>query len=172
VNMNSSKKRKALQRECLRFIVCVAIWVPLLGSGQWPFDVRTTPDAQRNALNEVQSQVRWLYNATRTAPNIGAQGYGNIRQQFDGLRAAYGGLKNTLTPQQLAYGADDLAELDGGLDILQDAFSIYEQDLADGRPSGPALNELCQVLRQGSELWRQELKRKAARLRIGIGVMV
>ena len=142
---------------------------PLQLAAKGPFGVSTTPDAQRNALNAVQSQVKWLHNATRTAPNLGAQGYRNIRQQFDGLRAAYGGLKNTLTSEQLAYGANDLAEMDDGLDILQDAFCNYEQDIADGRPLGPALNKMCRAVRQGSDLWLQELKRKAARLRIGRG---
>jgi hypothetical protein len=160
-----STNRKSL----LRCVGCVAILAPLFVAVQWPFGVTTTPDAQRNALNAVQSQVKWFHNATRTAPNFGAQGYGNIREQFDGLRAAYGGLKNTLTAEQLAYGADDLAELDAGLDILQDAFSNYQQAIADGQPLGPALNNMCQVLRQGSDLWLKELRRKAARLRIGLG---
>ena|SRR5260221_10047800 len=102
-------------------------------------------------------------------PILALKAMGNIQLQFDGLRAAYGGLKNTLTPKQLAYGANDLAEMDAGLDILQDAFCNYEQDIADGRPLGPALNRMCQAVRQGSDLWLQELKRKAARLRIGRG---
>src|SRR5260370_515225 len=164
-----STRRKSQLREYLRCVLCVAIFAPLFVAAQWPFGVRTTPDAQRNALIAVQSQVKWLHNATRTAPNFGAQAYGNIYQQFDSLRAAYGGLKNTLTAEQLAYGADDLAELDAGLDILQDAFSNYQRAIADGRPLGPALNKMCQVLRQGSDLWLKELRRKAARLRIGRG---
>lgn len=168
--MNSPKaRRNSLLRECLGCIFVAMLALPLHVAAQWPLGVSTTPDAQRNALNAVQSQVKWLHNATRTAPNLGAQAYGNIRQQFDGLRAAYRGLKNTLTPEQLAYGANDLAELDAGLDFLQDVFSNYEQDIADGRPLGPALNEMCQAARQGSDLWLQELKRKAARLRIGRG---
>ena len=162
-----SAKRNFLLRECLRCIFVAMLASPLHVAAQLSFGVPTTPDAQRNALNAVQSQVKWLHNATRTAPDLGAQGYGNIRQQFDGLRAAYGGLKTTLTPEQLAYGANDLAEMDAGLDILQDAFCNYEQDIADGRPPGPALNKMCQAVRQGSDLWLQELKRKAERLRIG-----
>ena len=69
----------------------------------------------------------------------------------------------------MAFGANDLGEMDAGLDILQDAFCNYEQDIADGRLLGPALNKMCQAVRQGSDLWLQELKRKAARLRIGRG---
>jgi len=164
-----SARRNSLLRECLRCILGFAILAPLLVAAQWAVSAPTTPDAQRNALSAVESQVKWLHNATRTAPNLGAQAYGNIRQQFDGLRATYGGLKNTLTSQQLAYGANDLAEMDAGLDILQDAFCNYDQDIADGRPLGSALNKMCQVLRQGSDLWLQELKRKAARLQVGRG---
>ncbi len=118
------RQSKSLLRECLRCILGFAILAPLLIAAQWPVGVPTMPDAQRNALNAVQSQ---------------------------------------------AYGANDLAEMDAGLDILQGAFCNYEQDIADGRPVGPALNKMCQVLRQGSDLWLQELKRKASRLRIGRG---
>src|SRR5260221_11822881 len=98
-------------------------------------------------------------------PILALKAIGNIQLQFDGLRAAYGGLKNTLTPKQLAYGAKDLAEMDAGLDILQDAFCNYEQDIADGGPLCRALNRMWQAVSQASGLWLQEQRQKAARLR-------
>lgn len=127
------------------------------------------PQAQRSALSSVRSQVGWVQSATRTASNYGPQGYGSVRQAFDALWQAYGVLKSTLNPKQLTYGANELAELDAGLDIIQEAFTNYEQDVAAGQPYGPALRNLCRVVREGCGLWLQELNRTASRLQVGWG---
>jgi hypothetical protein len=138
-------------------------------SAQWPIAQGTSAGAQRNALAELQSQARWLENATRTAPNLGAQGCDNLRQQFQAFRNAYNSLKQSLTPRQLADGANALAELDAGLDILEEGFANYQEDVAAGRPVGPALQNLCQALREGSRLWLQECNKICAQLRVGRG---
>ena len=133
----------------------------------WGMEPPKTPGAQRNAQGAVQSQVNWLLNATRTAPNYGAGGYGLLMQQFDMLCGAYNGFKQSLTPRQLDYGANDLAELDGGLDIIREAFNNYQEQLADGRSGASATRDLCSVLRQSTTLWFQEFKRDCNRLRVG-----
>ena len=138
-------------------------------SAQWPFPPPTTPDSQRNALNALRSQINWLQSATRTAPNYGNQGYATVWSQFDGLRAAYNGLKQTLNPGQLARGANSLAELDAGLDIIQEAFTNFQNDVSAGRPPNTALRDMCQVLRQGSTLWAKELHKVCSQLRVGFG---
>jgi hypothetical protein len=76
-----------------------------------------------------------------------------------------------LTPQQLAYGANDLEELNAGLDIIQEAFDNYQEDVAGGRAADAALAKLCRVLRQGSTLWLQEMNKTSSRLKIGWGVV-
>jgi hypothetical protein len=73
----------------------------------------------------------------------------------------------TLNPQQLADGANELAELSAGLDILQEAFTNYQNDVAGGRSESAAFAELSRVLRQAAEAWLQELNRVSARLRVG-----
>ncbi len=163
-----------MERHCGRLLLLGACCLIMGLTGLSPLDVRAqlpvapnTGDAQRAALNAVRTQVNWLQNATRTAPNYGANGYGNVWQQFQGLRGAYGALRQTLTPQQAAAGANDLAELEAGLDILQEAFSNYQADLAAGRPVTSALNDLCQVLYQGSRIWLQEFNKDCSRLRVG-----
>lgn len=133
---------------------------------QWGFNP-PTPDAQRNALGAVRSQVSWVQNSTRTASSYGEHGSEYVWQAFQGLRQAYGALTQTLTPQQLNQGANSLAELSAGLDIIQEVFANYEQDVASGRPVGVALADLGQVMRQASNLWLQELNKTASRLRIG-----
>lgn len=157
----------SLLRYPARLLVAVLVAAPVLLLAQYGF---SPTDAQRNALNMVRTQVNWLQNATRTAPNAaGGQGYDSVRQQFDALRAAYNGLKQTLSQRQLSYGGNDLADLDAGLDIIQEAFGIYEEDVTAGRRADTALRDLCQVMRQASAVWLQEFNKKASRLRIGLG---
>ncbi|SPE59962.1 exported hypothetical protein [Verrucomicrobia bacterium] len=127
----------------------------------------TTPTAQRNALSVLRSQVDWFRNATRTAPGYATGGYDEVRRQFDLLRAAYDQFKATLTPNQLASGANELAELEAGLDILQEAFDEYQQDVAAGRSQAAAFRSLCRVLDEAAGLWLQELNKVAEKLRVG-----
>jgi hypothetical protein len=123
-----------------------------------------TRATQRNALSGVQSQVRWLQNSTRTASNYGQGGGDLIWTNFQRVRAAFNSFKMTLNPMQLAEGGNEIAELDAGLDILQEAFGNYQDDLAAGRSASAALRDLCKVLGQASVVWLQELNRSSARL--------
>jgi len=149
-------------------LLCLAALWPAIGSCQSAFPPPTTATAQRNALNTVHSQANWLQNNTRTASNlVGEQGYGSLRREFEVLRLAYVEFARTLTPQQLEYGGNRLVELNDGLDIIEGAFANYEDDLAAGKPPGPAFNHLCGVLRQGSALWLVEFDKTASRLRVG-----
>ena len=139
----------------------------------WPFTpppVMSAPNnsmAQQNALRSVQSQVNWFQNSIRTASGYQTGAYGNVWQQFQILRGAYGAFTGTLTPQQLDRGANELAELNAGLDILQEAFTDYQQAVADGQSSASAFNNMCQVLYQASGVWLQELNSVSNRLHVG-----
>ena len=82
---------------------------------------------------------------------------------------AYAALTQTLTPQQSAYGAEDLAELNTGLDIIEGAFDNYLEEVAAGRSEDAALVNLCRVVREGSILWVQKLNKTSSRLKIGWG---
>ena len=166
-----------LRKHCPRklFVVSLfaALWALTGGSQPWPyappppFAAPTNPSAQRSAADGVRSQVGWVQNACRTASSYGDNGYGIIWQQFQNLRGAYIGFKNTLSPQQLSNGANEIAELDAGLDILQESFSNYQEDVAGGQPTSSALNSLCQVLSQASGVWLQEFNRDCVRIRVG-----
>ena len=159
------------QRLLGALIVCAGL-MPLCPpqiTAQWPFPPPTTRDAQRNALNAVKAQINWLQNATRTASSYGAQGVGNVWGTYQDLLQSYNAFKATLNPQQLAQGANALAELDAGLDIIQEAFSNYQQDVAAGQLASHALGNMCQVLREASNLWWQELRNTCSRLRVGWG---
>lgn len=141
---------------------------PVWPYGPPPLPVPTTPQAQRNALTNLRSRVDWLQSATRTAPNYAAgSGIDNLWQQFQMLRGSYTAFKATLNLRQLTEGANELAELDAGLDIIQEAFGNYQEDVASGRSVSVALRDTCQVLREAAGLWLQELNADCARLRVG-----
>jgi len=128
----------------------------------------TTPaDAQRNALTALQTQVRAFQNTARTSSGLVNDGYSRVWQQFQGVRSIYGTFKSTLTPQQVNYGANELADLDAGLDIIQEAFTEYQRDVASGRSSLTALRDMCRVLDQAMAVWLQQLNTNSSRLRVG-----
>jgi hypothetical protein len=150
--------------------VCFSMLLVLPVAGQFPpFGVPATPQAQRNALAVMRTQVKNLQNTTRVAPNYGAQGWGHVWQAFQGVRQAYAALVGTLNPQQQASGAAHLAELNAGLDIIQEAFGNYQADLAAGQPERMAIRSLCRVMDEGSAVWLQELNKTCSRLRVGWG---
>ncbi len=152
--------------------VVLSVYPRTLRAQPWPFGpppgmpVPTTPDAQRNELNNLRGQVGWLQNATRTAPNYNG-GVGLVWKQFQVVRACFQTFTATLNAQQQAYGANEIAELSAGLDILQESFTNYQNDVAGGRSEDAALRDLCQVLGKGIGVWLQELNKDCAQLRVG-----
>src|ERR1039458_7897028 len=153
----------------LGLLVSLAVlWASVVYTqAQVPFGTPTTPMAQRNALNLVFNQVNWFQNATRTASSYAGGGYGLLLQQFQAVRDQYNGLKSTLTPQQLASGANQLAELDAGLEIIQEVFTDYQTAVANGQSSSTASANMGKVLNKAIGVWAQELKRDCRQLRIG-----
>jgi hypothetical protein len=151
-------------------LACAQPAWPYPPPGPWapsPSAPPTTPMAQRNALNLVINQVNWFQNATRTASSYTGGGYGVLVQQFQSVREQYAGLKSTLTPQQLTSGANQLAELDAGLDIIQEAFADYQTQVGNGQSNASAFSNMCRVLNEAMGVWAQELKKDCRQLRVG-----
>jgi len=153
-------------------LICalVNLLTPVTLSAQtgWPFVTPTTPTAQRNALNFLRSQVDWFRNATQNAPRF-ASGYDKLWSQFQSVRNAYNAFKRTLRPHNMAVAANELAELEAGLDIIQEAFFDYQQDVGSGRLANVALRSLSQVLDQAAGVWLEELDRVARQLGLSFG---
>jgi hypothetical protein len=145
-------------------VLCVSV---VYTQAQWPNAPATTPMAQRNALNLVVNQVNWFQNATRTASAYSGGGYGMLVQQFQAVPAQYSALKNTLSPQQLNSGANQLAELDSGLDIIQEAFTDYQTAVANGQSASSAFANMAKVLNEAMGVWVQELRQDCQQLRVG-----
>jgi len=164
-----SKAGKLAVAAGLAALVILALLCPRLlrAQGPWGFAPPTTPMAQRNALNVVQSQVNWLQNSARTASGYDTGAYGMVWQQFSMLCTAYNSFKATLTQQQLAAGANEWAELDAGLGILQEAFKDYQQEVAAGQSSASALRRMCQDLDEAAGVWWQELSNDSVQLSVG-----
>jgi hypothetical protein len=131
----------------------------------WPYGVQTTPMAQNNARNLVLNQVKLCQNSTRASSYM--NGYGLLSQRFQEVRNQYAGFKGTLTPSQLGYGGNRLADLDAGLDIIQEAFTDYQTAVANGQPPSHAFNNLKQVLNRALGAWAQEFKQVCNQLRVG-----
>jgi hypothetical protein len=132
-----------------------------------PFAPPTNPMAQRNAQNLLLNQVKWFQNAARGASSYRGGDYGLLFQQFQAVRDQYNGFKSTLTPQQLASGANQLAELDVGLVNIQGAFTEYQTAVANGQSSNTASAHLRQVLNKAIRVWTRELKQDCRQLRVG-----
>ena len=149
----------------LAFIVALGACLAL---AQPPgFAPATTPMAQRSAIGTVRSQVNWLQNATRTAGNYATGAPDLLLQRFQAVRGAYNAFKASLTPQQLDLGANELAELDAGLNIIEEAFSNYQQDVASGQSASSALRNLGRLLNDASAVWLKEFDTDARHLQVG-----
>jgi hypothetical protein len=153
----------------LGFLVSLAVlWTSVVYTqAQLPFASPTNPMAQRNALNLLFNQARWLQNAARSASSRPGGGYGLLVHQFQAVRDQYNAFKSTLTPQQLASSANYLAELDAGLDIIQKAFTNYQTAVTNGQSSNTASANLRQVLNKAIRVWTHKLKQDRRQLRVG-----
>jgi len=145
-------------------VLCASVFY---AQAQWGGPTPTNPMAQRNAQSLVFNQVSWFQNATRTASSYTGNGYGQLVQQFQTVRDQYGGFKSTLNPQQLTSGANQLAELDSGLDIIQEAFTDYQNAVANGQSNYSAFTNMSRVLNQAMGVWVQEFRRDCGQLRVG-----
>jgi hypothetical protein len=164
-----SFNKKLARPAALGLLVSLAALYANLVSAQapWPFAPPATPMAQRNAMNLVINQVNWFQNATRTASSYAGGGYGLLLQQFQAVRSQYAGFRSTLSPQQLNSGANQVAELDSGLDIIQEAFTDYQTAVANGQSNNSAFSNLRQVLNEAMGVWVREFRRDCGQLQVG-----
>jgi hypothetical protein len=161
----------ALRKISVRLVA--SIWVlanlpapcDLCAQPPW-FTPPPTPAAQRNALNFLRSQVDWFRTATQNAPRFGTERYGMVWNRFLSVRSAFNAFQRTLTPVQLRAAANELAELEAGLDIIQEGFVDYQQDVGSGRVANAAFRSMSQALDQAAGVWLQELDRVARLLQI------
>jgi len=153
----------------LGLLACLAVLSAsvVYTQAQWMPSPATTPMAQRNAMNLLVNQVGWFQNTTRTASAYRGGGYEMLTQQFQAVRDQYNGLKSTLNPMQLNSGANQLAELDSGLAIIQEAFADYQNAVANGQSQFSAFSNMSRVLNEAMGVWLQELKRDCSQLRVG-----
>lgn len=136
-----------------------------VGAQPWPYPPPPNPMAQNNATHLVLNQVKLCQNATRASSY--QNGYGLLVHQFQGVRNHYAGFKGTLTQWQSSAGGNQLAELDAGLDIIQEAFVNYQTAVANGQPASHAFKNLKQLLNHALGDWAQEFKQVCSQIRVG-----
>jgi len=90
-----------------------------------------------------------------------------IFDQFQSLCRQYNSFTATLSPQQQADFGNEWAELSSGLEIIQEAFGNYQQDLANGRSSAAALADLSRVLNEATRVWLQQFNATVSQARVG-----
>ncbi len=132
----------------------------------WPFAPVMPPMAQSQAMNLVLNQVSWFQNATRRRSSPDSD-HGFLVQQYQAVRDQFGGFRRTLSPHQLDVGATQWAELQAGLDIIQEAFTDYQTAVANGQSSQSAYANMCKVMNQAIGIWAQEFKKDCRQLRVG-----
>ena len=166
--MKFISRKLALPRGLGLLVSLAVLWASVVYTqAQSPFAPPTNPMAQRNAQNLLLNQVKWFQNAARGASSYRGGDYGLLVQQFQAVRDQYNGFKSTLTPQQLASSANQLAELDAGLVNIQEAFTEYQTAVANGQSSNTASAHLRQVLNKAIRGWTRELKQDCRQLRVG-----
>lgn len=166
--MKTIMKKLTQTRRLVPVAGLVALFAGLVGvHAQWPSVPPTNPMAQRNAMNLVLNQIKWFQITTRTGGSYVGGGYGNLFQQFQAVGDQWASFKTTLTPQQLNAGGNQVAELDGGLDIIAEAFADYQTAVADGQSDVTAFNNLRQALGRAMAVWGQQFNRTCRQLRVG-----
>lgn len=144
----------------------VMISTPTCLDAQYYPPAFTGPDATRNSLNALRNQINWFQNTTQTARNLTTSGYSELWQQFQALQTAFATFQGTLSPAQLQTGANDMAELASGLQIIQEAFTDNQAEANGGLSSPDSLLNLCQVLNRAVAYWTQQLQRDCSKMGI------
>ena len=167
--MKYTAKNLILSAALVLVVSLALLWTSWVSAqAPWPFAPGTTPMAQRNAMNLVLNQVNWFQNATRTASSYrDGSGYGLLVQQFQAVHDQFAAFRSTLTPQQLTSGGNQIAELDSGLNIIQEAFNDYQAAVANGQSQYSASSNLSRVLYEAMGVWVQEFKKDCRQLRVG-----
>jgi len=141
---------------------------PTVVSGQMLVPMAPPPNMNPGQMyDQLQIQVNWFQNATRTASMFNTGADTVLWTHFEGLRIAFGEFARSLNPAQAQQGANDLAELEAGLGIISEAFSNFQDDLNAGRNPTIAFRTLSQVLRDSVRLWGQQLRLVARRMQVG-----
>ncbi len=153
----------------LSALVCgtLSAQVPAWVSSPLPMPFSTTPEAQRAAMNNVRSRVDSLKDAALRANRYAAGAEVPVWQAYRAVYAEFLGFTRTLTPQQASAGANELAELTEGLNIIGEAFANLRDDLASGRPSAQALADLCYIVRKATDVWVAQFNKDCTWLRVG-----
>lgn len=152
-NMRSTKSSLTI----VLFLGVLAFYPPALLAQT---DMRPPlPYGHRASLVPLQMQLEEFQKTCRRAPGYYNQGgYEMLRKQFQVVRSTYASFKDTLGPNQLYEGANDLAELDAGLDVIEESFTSYQKERKNTFPASAGFDSLCNVLSRSVKAWSGQLQ--------------
>lgn len=90
--------------------------------------------------------------------------YQLLEIQFQNLRTTFNAVANLALQLQTARAANAAAELEGGLNIISEAFAPVQQEIQAGTLNRDSVVRMCQVLNEAMLEWQKELKRCSSRL--------
>lgn len=125
-----------------------------------------TANDQRNALNNVVSQISYFRNVALNAPNF-SNGSFLVWDQFRRLRILFTAFESTLTAGQADRGADALAELEEGLVIIQQALDNLQIQIRTSPTTFFTASHEYRVLVEAINLWYRRFNQIGGRLLIG-----
>lgn len=160
---------KTISPRSIYIVLTAVVLLAIPGPGQVGAQSRLQPVPvnQRQLFNQLQRQLEMFADLTRNAVKVNQPPDVILWHEFERICMSFERLESSLAPIQLDRGANDLADLNAGLDIIAEAFPNFQKDLDRGRPVPEAVRTLCQVLRDAMKLWGQQLSRVAHRLQIG-----
>lgn len=135
----------------------------------------TTLDASiRNAATATQSQASGVANTARgwgsranstyyRADNFQSD-FGIMRVQFAGLRERFNWMGNLVLQTGRPQGANIVAELDAGLNLILELLVFLENQFAAGALDRATIARTCQTLDQVTREWEMTLRRNSSRL--------
>ena len=162
-------KNVLLSALCIGMVCEIGTLGPNLATAQVgdPLAAPTTLDAQRNALNNVRTQVKFFAKSTRTAQNLATGANEMVWEKLQAVRGAFTSFRATLNPQELVAGANELAELDDGLGVMQAALSNNPEIMNAGTSSPMALRNTWRALDRSAKAWLLQFNKDSARIRSG-----
>jgi hypothetical protein len=149
-------------------IILIMANLPLQLAGQLVTPTATgASDTQRNALQSVLAAGDLLCGAAVSIPKMPNATMDMLQQKFDTLRVRYTDFKNSLDPQQLKTGADQLADLDEGLAIIGRLFVIDHDQTPISQINRTQALKTAGALKQTARRWCKKLQRDSkSRLQI------
>jgi len=125
--------------------------------------VQTASDQARLTAQSANEMGRRARGVAYQMQNLWND-YQLLEIQFQNLRTTFRAVAELALQLQTARAANAAAELEGGLNIISEAFAPVQQEMQAGTLNRDSVVRMCQVLNEALLEWQKELKRCSSRL--------